>query len=145
MNITLVYKDQEYSLELMNTIPLSYLYKKSEEKFKLPQNEIDLYLNDLYIPNSNKAVIDFFKEAKKYRIDIKNKNSSLNKEKNNNYLKEKSSFFPSILKLNLNNKKRKKKHFIKCQVCKKKDSIFYCRNCNNFICLECNIRYPIHY
>ena len=145
MNITLVYKDQEYSLESTNTIPLSYLYKKSEEKFKLPQNEIELYLNDLYIPNSNKAVIDFFKEAKKYRIDIKNKNSSLNKEKNNNYLKEKSSFFPSILKLNLNNKKRKKKHFIKCQVCKKKDSIFYCRNCNNFICLECNIRYPIHY
>ena len=145
MNITLVYREQEYSLELMNTIPLSYLYKKSEEKFKLPQNEIELYLNDLYIPNSNKAVLDFFKETKKYRIDIKNKNSSLNKEKNNNYLKERSSFFPSILKLNLNNKKRKKKHFIKCQVCKKKDSIFYCRNCNNFICFECNIRYPIHY
>ena len=83
MNITLVYREQEYSLELMNTIPLSYLYKKSEEKFKLPQNEIELYLNDLYIPNSNKAVLDFFKETKKYRIDIKNKNSSLNKEKNN--------------------------------------------------------------
>ena len=22
--------------------------------------------------------------------------------------------------------------------------MFYCRNCNEFICLECNIKYPIH-
>ena len=149
MNVTLVYKGQEYNLELMKKIPLSYLYKKTEEKFKLPQNDIELYFNDLYIPNSNKPSIDFFKEIKTCRIDIKYKNASLNttlnKEKNDNLLKGKSSFFPSLKKLNLNNKKKKKKHFITCQLCKKKDSIIYCRNCNNFICLECNIRYPIHY
>ena len=149
MNVTLVYKGQEYNLELMKKIPLSYLYKKTEEKFKLPQNDIELYFNDLYIPNSNKPSMDFFKEIKTCRIDIKYKNASLNttlnKEKNDNLLKGKSSFFPSLKKLNLNNKKKKKKHFITCQLCKKKDSIIYCRNCNNFICLECNIRYPIHY
>ena len=149
MNVTLVYKNQEYNLELMKKIPLSYLYKKTEEKFKLPQNDIELYFNDLYIPNSNKPSMDFFKEIKTCRIDIKYKNASLNttlnKEKNDNLLKGKSSFFPSLKKLNLNNKKKKKKHFITCQLCKKKDSIIYCRNCNNFICLECNIRYPIHY
>ena len=149
MNVTLVYKNQEYNLELMKKIPLSYLYKKTEEKFKLPQNDIELYFNDLYIPNSNKPSIDFFKEIKTCRIDIKYKNASLNttlnKEKNDNLLKGKSSFFPSLKQLNLNNKKKKKKHFITCQLCKKKDSIIYCRNCNNFICLECNIRYPIHY
>ena len=149
MNVTLVYKNQEYNLELMKKIPLSYLYKKTEEKFKLPQNDIELYFNDLYIPNSNKPSMDFFKEIKTCRIDIKYKNASLNttlnKEKNDNLLKGKSSFFPSLKQLNLNNKKKKKKHFITCQLCKKKDSIIYCRNCNNFICLECNIRYPIHY
>ncbi len=149
MNVTLVYKNQEYNLELMKKIPLSYLYKKTEEKFKLPQNDIELYFNDLYIPNSNKPSMDFFKEIKTCRIDIKYKNASLNttlnKEKNDNLLKGKSSFFPSLKKLNLTNKKKKKKHFITCQLCKKKDSIIYCRNCNNFICLECNIRYPIHY
>ena len=149
MNVTLVYKGQEYNLELMKKIPLSYLYKKTEEKFKLPQNDIELYFNDLYIPNSNKPSMDFFKEIKTCRIDIKYKNASLNttlkKEKNDNLLKGKSSFFPSLKQLNLNNKKKKKKHFITCQLCKKKDSIIYCRNCNNFICLECNIRYPIHY
>ena len=38
----------------------------------------------------------------------------------------------------------KKRNYIKCQICNKKNAIFYCRNCNNFICFECNLRFYQH-
>ena len=153
MNVTLKYKNSEYNFDLVKTTPLSYLYKISEEKFKLLLTDIDLYYEETYIPNSQIAASDFFKSMKKCQINVVEKNNSLNstfnKEKNinnneSNFVK-KSSFFVSLPKLNLLNKKKQKKHFIKCQVCLKKDAIFYCRNCNQFFCFECNIRFPIHY
>jgi len=38
----------------------------------------------------------------------------------------------------------RRKNFITCQICNKKNAIFYCRNCNNFICFECNLRFYQH-
>ena len=52
MNVTLNYKNSEYNFDLAKTTPLSYLYKISEEKFKLFLNNIDLYYEETYIPNS---------------------------------------------------------------------------------------------
>ena len=65
MNINLVYKDSEYNFDMLKTTPLSYLYKISEEKFKLQQNHIELYFEDRCIPNKNKATNDFFGSTKK--------------------------------------------------------------------------------
>ena len=157
MNINLVYKDSEYNFDMLKTTPLSYLYKISEEKFKLQQNHIELYFEDRCIPNKNKATNDFFGSTKKCQIKILYKNNSPNStltneksKKNENkisdILKVKSTFLPTLPKLSLKKKKKKpKKHFITCQLCKQKDAIFYCRNCNQFLCLECNIKYPVHY
>ena len=157
MNITLVYKDSEYNFDMLKTTPLSYLYKISEEKFKLQQKYIELYFEDRCIPNKNKATNDFFGSIKKCQIKIIYKNNSpnstLNKENNNkknekkisDILKVKNTFLPILPKLSLNKKKKSKKYFITCQLCKQKDAIFYCRNCNEFLCLECNIKYPVHY
>ena len=33
---------------------------------------------------------------------------------------------------------------MKCQICNHKNSIFYCRICNLFICFECNVRFNEH-
>lgn len=33
---------------------------------------------------------------------------------------------------------------MKCQICNHKNSIFYCRVCNLFICFECNVRFNEH-
>ena len=38
----------------------------------------------------------------------------------------------------------KQKLIIKCQICNIKNAVFYCRNCNLFICFECNVRYQEH-
>jgi hypothetical protein len=153
MNVTLNYKNSEYNFDLAKTTPLSYLYKISEEKFKLLLNNINLYYEETYIPNSQIAASDFFKSNKKIQINVIVKNNSLDlsfiKEKNTNNsegnIGKKSSFFISLPKLNFPNRKKLKKHYIKCQICLKKDAIFYCRHCNQFFCPECNIRFPIHY
>ena len=153
MNVTLKYKNSEYNFDLVKTTPLSYLYKISEEKFKLLLTDIDLYYEETYIPNSQIAASDFFKTNKKIQINVIVKNNSLDlsfiKEKNTNNsegnIGKKSSFFISLPKLNFPNRKKLKKHYIKCQICLKKDAIFYCRHCNQFFCPECNIRFPIHY
>ena len=78
MNINLVYKDSEYNFDMLKTTPLSYLYKISEEKFKLQQNHIELYFEDRCIPNKNKATNDFFGSTKKCQIKILYKNNSPN-------------------------------------------------------------------
>ena len=31
-----------------------------------------------------------------------------------------------------------------CQICNHKNSIYYCRVCNLFVCFECNVRYNEH-
>ena len=156
MNITLVYKDSEYNFDMLKTTPLSYLYKISEEKFKLQQNHIELYFEDRCIPNKNKATNDFFGSTKKCQIKIlyksnspnstfTNEKSKTNEKKISDILKVKSTYLPTLPKLSIKKKKKPKKHFITCQLCKQKDAIFYCRNCNQFLCLECNIKYPVHY
>ena len=124
MNITLVYKDSEYNFDMLKTTPLSYLYKISEEKFKLQQKYIELYFEDRCIPNKNKATNDFFGSIKKCQIKIIYKNNSpnstLNKENNNkknekkisDILKVKSTYLPTLPKLSIKKKKKPKKSFV---------------------------------
>ena len=147
MNVTLIYKNSEYNLELVKTTPLSFLYKKAEEKFKLEKNNIELYFDETLIPNSNKSSLDFFQSTKKCIIKIVEKNSKNEKNEKNEKKEKEKNLLKSRLSVSLPKipkKKTSKKHYITCQLCKKKDSMFYCRNCNEFICLECNIKYPIH-
>jgi hypothetical protein len=70
------------------------------------------------------------------------------KTKGNDNLNNSDKQLPHILKtsgsLDTNRIKRKKLP-IKCQICSRKNSIFYCRQCNMFICFECNIRYVEHH
>ena len=44
----------------------------------------------------------------------------------------------------LKNKKKGAPCVMKCQICNHKNSIFYCRVCNLFICFECNVRFNEH-
>ena len=77
------------------------------------------------------------------KYKVKPVNSRGNDNKNNS-----DKQLPHILKtsgsLDTNRIKRKKLP-IKCQICSHKNSIFYCRQCNMFICFECNIRYVEHH
>ena len=40
--------------------------------------------------------------------------------------------------------KKRDKYIMKCQICNIKNSIFYCRVCNLFVCFECNVRFNEH-
>ena len=48
------------------------------------------------------------------------------------------------LKINKIKQQKKPTCIMKCQLCNIKNSIFYCRVCNLFICFECNVRYNEH-
>ena len=99
MNINLVYKDSEYNFDMLKTTPLSYLYKISEEKFKLQQKYIELYFEDRCIPNKNKATNDFFGSTKKCQIKILYKNNSPNTTLTNEKSKKNENKISDILKV----------------------------------------------
>jgi hypothetical protein len=77
-------------------------------------------------------------EIKKSSQQNQNPKSKYNDDKNGRDVTHSSSSLPE-------SNRPKKRNFIKCQICLKKNSIFYCRNCNQFVCFECNIRYPEHF
>ena len=70
------------------------------------------------------------------------------------YLDNSSKILPSIIAGTpeltskplsiLKNAKKKEKCVMKCQICNTKNSIFYCRVCNLFVCFECNVRFNEH-
>jgi len=124
-----------------------YVTEKSKnlEKNKTSKNDNDNNNNKKEIENDNN--IKNNKTFNKNNSDIENNFES--SESSHPIKKEKTFNIPS--KINDNDvtgviltSTNRKRNFITCQICNKKNAIFYCRNCNNFICFECNLRFYQH-
>ena len=90
-----------------------------------------------YQKNNNSASIN--------RYNTLSRNNPLFKSKQNNEQNKLPIICQSTEKIKLNKiKQPKKQSIMKCQLCNIKNSIFYCRVCNLFICMECNVRYNEH-
>ena len=123
-----------------------YVTEKSKnlEKNKTSKNDNNNN-NKKEVENDNN--IKNNKTFNKNNSDIENNNDS--SESSHPIKKEKTFNIPS--KINDNDvtgviltSTNRKRNFITCQICNKKNAIFYCRNCNNFICFECNLRFYQH-
>ena len=168
MNIKLVFRDSNFKLDIMEDTPCQYLYSVAQKVFRKKSTDIILFYGKIEIENDSRLLFDVMgKDDKddildeeiiivKMKKDLLNEYGSKYKIKaiklkgndNNNNNSDKQ--LPYILKTkensnNNNEKLRRKKLPIKCQICSHKNSIFYCRDCNMFICFECNIRYTEHH
>ena len=125
MDVSLVHLQTGYNFQISKYSLLSFIYEVSSKVFQIPINSIELYYQEKIVPNSELNAFQYFKN---FPIIIQVKDIS----------KIGSTVRPDT-------KPPKRKHYIKCHICRLKKSIFYCRQCNQFICFECNVRYPEHY
>ena len=125
MDISLVHQQTGYNFQISEFSLLSFIYEVSSKVFQIPINSMELYYQEKLVPNTDSNAYQYFKN---FPIIIQVKDLS------------KAGSPPKT-----DQKRSKKKHYVKCQICRLKKSIFYCRQCNQFICFECNVRYPEHY
>ena len=147
MNVTLNYDKKNYNIEITKSTPLSFLYKLSEKQFNIPFENIELIYEEKSIPNSSKSSGEYFVSSEtRINISVEDKSKKINliSQINKKKLKLKSKSKTKLKPLPKILKKKPKKHYVKCQICKKKDAYFYCRKCNEFFCVDCNIKYPSH-
>ena len=163
MNIKLVYKESNFKIDVMEDTPCQYLYSVAQKVFRKKSSDIVLFYGKTELENDSRLLFDVMGKDDKEDIqdeeiiivrlkkDLMNDYGSKYKMKgvkiNDNNLNNSDKELPRILKsaATVDNKFLKKKLPIKCQICSHKNSIFYCRNCNMFICFECNIRYVEHH
>jgi hypothetical protein len=135
----------------------------AQKVFRKKSSDIVLFYGKTELENDSRLLFDVMGKDDKEDIqdeeiiivrlkkDLMNDYGSKYKMKgakiNDNNLNNSDKQLPRILKsaATVDNKFLKKKLPIKCQICSHKNSIFYCRNCNMFICFECNIRYVEHH
>ena len=165
MNIKLVFKESNFKIDVMEDTPCQYLYGVAQKIFRKKSSDIVLFYGKTEIENDSRLLFDVMgKDDKEDVLDeeiiiVRLKKDLMNeysmkykmkplKTKGNDNLNNSDKQLPHILKtsgsLDTNRIKRKKLP-IKCQICSHKNSIFYCRQCNMFICFECNIRYVEHH
>ena len=164
MNIKLVFKDSNFKIDVMEDTPCQYLYSVAQKIFRKKSSDIVLFYGKTELENDSRLLFDVMgKDDKEDILDeeiiivrlkkdlmneynMKFKVKSINGKGNDN-LNNSDKQLPHILKSNsiVNDKLKRKKLPIKCQICSHKNSIFYCRQCNMFICFECNIRYIEHH
>ena len=166
MNIKLVYKESNFKIDVLEDTPCQYLYSVAQKVFRKKSSDIVLFYGKTELENNSQLLFDVMGKDDKDDIldeeiiivrlkkDLMNEFGNKYKMKpikldNNidNNLNNSDKQLPRILKSSatVDNKFLKKKLPIKCQICSHKNSIFYCRNCNMFICFECNIRYVEHH
>ena len=134
MNVNLIYEKTGYNFQISPYTPLSFLYEVSNKVFKIPLQFIELYYKNQFVPNESQCASKVFKS---FPITIKI--LDLRKANPETFLSPRDS------KNKMTNSKLKKNVYIKCQICHHKDAILYCRECNTFVCFECNIKYPEHF
>ncbi len=147
MNVNLVYGNSGYNLEITKTTSISYIYKVASKVFKIPLNNFQLMNDNTLIPNNSNLITDYIKNGKSFSLTIKEKSNNNNGEETNKGSeddKQTTKSFSSSPKFGMSKMLLKKKHFLNCQMCHKKKAIVYCRKCNEFNCIECNIKYPEH-
>ena len=147
MNVNLFYGNSGYNLEITKTTTISYIYKVASKVFKIPLNNFQLMNDNTLIPNNSNLITDYIKNGKSFSLTIKEKSNNNNGEETNKGTeddKQTTKSFSSFPKSGISKILLKKKHFLNCQICHKKKAIIYCRKCNEFNCIECNIKYPEH-
>ena len=125
MDVSLVHLHTGYNFQISKFSLLSFIYEVSSKVFQIPINSLELYYQEKIVPNSELNAFQYFKN---FPILIQ--------------VKEISKIGSTGRQ---DTKRHKRKHYVKCHICRLKKSIFYCRQCNQFICFECNVRYPEHY
>ena len=141
MNVNLIFKQTGYNFQISQYTPLSFIYEVAHKVFRIPPNSIKLFYKEQHVPNEQIYASIYFKKFPVIINILEIKESSSSNQNEKIKATEEKSFSDTFS----DKAKHKKKNFIKCQICTRKNSIFYCRNCNQFICFECNLRYPEHF
>ena len=156
MNIKLVYNKSSFNIDILKDTPCKYLFEVAQKAFRIPIDQMILTYEDTELQNNSRLIFSVMDKNDPENITgdetifvskIK-KQKSINSDNSNC---EESIKLPYI-NPNINDKgekiKLKKKSVnsnpILCQICNHKNSIFYCRICNLFICFECNVRFNEH-
>ena len=164
MNIKLVFNDTNFKIDVMEETPCQYLYSVAQKVFRKKSSDIVLFYGKVELENDSKLLFDVMgKDDKDDVLDeeiiiVRLKKDLMNefgskfklkaiKSNRNDNTRNSDEQLPSILKssISADNRMKRKKLPVKCQICSHKNSIFYCRQCNMFICFECNIRYVEHH
>ena len=125
MDVRLVHQQTGYIFQISKFSLISFIYEVASKVFKIQINSIELYYQEKLVPNSDTNALQYFKNFP-ILIQVKDLTKAGSTVKTDN-------------------RRTRKKHYVKCQICRQKKSIFYCRQCNQFICFECNVRFPEHY
>ena len=140
MNITLVYRNSKFKVDIMDDTPCQYLFSIVNKMFRIPINQIKLKYEDIEIKNNSRLVFSVMGKTDRDNIkgdetiivektNIFTKQKSLvnveskNLRKTNllfNYLDESTTKLPEI-----KNNKKKGLYRMRCQICNIKNSIFY--------------------
>ena len=141
--MNLIYEQMGYNLQISQFTPLSFLYEVASKVFKISQKGIELYYKSQIIACDQTLCSKYFQKfpvaVNIINIEEKLKHLISPKKKSTTTTTKSEYLAPTTAK------KTKKKVFVKCLICNKKNSIIYCRECNQFICFECNVRYPEHF
>ena len=156
MNIKLVYNKSSFNVDILKDTPSQYLFEVSQQIFRIPIEEISLKYEDIEIQNNSRLVFSVMGKNDPDNITgdeiiFVSKKSKLSKTINNNSNIKLPLIHSSTLSVEqsklIERSKSKKKGggcAITCQICNHKNSIFYCRVCNLFVCFECNVRFNEH-
>lgn len=172
MNLKLINNNSSFNLNILKDTPCSYLYKVAFKTFKIPMDRMILYYKDKEIPNNSLLIFklilkendnDFtnileeeiitVKRNPKLRLQNNYQNSVTDpdaKDKNFLPLIESKQHRKRTIRLKTRKKNLiqndfgKKKVFVKCNFCNIKNAVFYCRTCNTFVCLDCNLTHQAH-
>ena len=159
MNITLIYQNSKFNVDILEDTPCQFLFNVVNKIFQIPTSQIKLTYEDREIKNNSRLLFSVMRKTDKDNI---RGDETIIVERNKTFLKQKSlmNLHNSTLrntKLKMFNyleessktklpiiKNKKKGCVMKCQICNLKNSIFYCRVCNLFVCFECNVRFNEH-
>ena len=146
MNITLIYNDSKFNVDILNDTTCQYLYNIANKIFRLPFSQFRLVYKETEIENNSRLIFSFLSQ-----IDPDNNSNSI-------IIRVESVPLPAIqsqtsiptrspsddIKTESGKTKKNKGDITLCQICNYKNSIYYCRVCNLFVCFECNVRYNEH-
>ena len=148
MNITLIYNDSKYNVDILNDTTCQFLYNIANKIFRLPFSQFRLLYKDTEIENNSRLIFTVLGQ-----IDPENYSDSpiITVEQIPSTQSQIPVQLPSLNNMSETSKFNTKQSFrrkiegdVLCQICNHKNAIYYCRVCNLFVCFECNVRYNEH-
>ena len=148
MTIKLAYLHSSSLLEIMVDTTCHYLYCMSRKIFQLNPDTFILKYNNKEIEDNSKliySILSKYDQDNFLTTEIEITVQIIKKITKKSPLPLLTSINESSKKLKRESiKEKSKKHIMMCQLCSLKHSICYCRNCDIFICFECNVRNTEH-